>query len=107
MRVDLPEAESFLDVVVKIQRPYIDLLIEVDLSALRRVAGWLMRYRPIREHADVPALLNEFTSTLREELDYLAEGGHADQFRENFKDDAQGCTYLALCGASLRGACLP
>jgi len=87
LRVDSPEAESFLDVVVKIQRPYIDQLIEVDLSALRRVAGWLRRYRPIREHADIPALLNEFTSTLREEVDYLAEGGNADHFRENFTDD--------------------
>lgn len=87
LHADSPEAELFLDVVVKIQRPYIDLLIEVDLSALRRVAGWLMHYRPIREHADVPALLNEFTSTLREELDYLSEGGNADRFRENFKDD--------------------
>lgn len=87
LRADSPEAESFLDVVVKIQRPYIDLLIETDLSALRRVSGWVRRYRPIREHADVPALLNEFTSTLREEVDYLAEGGNADRFRENFKDD--------------------
>lgn len=87
LRVDSPDAGSFLDVVVKIQRPDIDLLIEVDLSALQRVAGWLMRYRPIREHADVPALLNEFISTLREEVDYLAEGGNADRFRENFRDD--------------------
>jgi predicted unusual protein kinase regulating ubiquinone biosynthesis (AarF/ABC1/UbiB family) len=89
LRVDSPEAESFMDVVVKIQRPYIDQLIEVDLSALRRVAGWLMHYQPIREHADIPALLTEFTTTLREEVDYLAEGGNADRFRDNFKDDTR------------------
>ncbi len=87
LQTDSPEAGSFLEVVVKIQRPYIDQLIEVDLSVLRRVAGWLMHYRPIREHADVPALLDEFTTTLREEVDYLAEGGNADRFRESFKDD--------------------
>jgi len=87
LRTDSPEAVSFLNVVVKVQRPFIDQLIEVDLSALRRVAGWLMHYRPIREHADIPALLREFTATLREEIDYLAEGGNADRFRENFKDD--------------------
>jgi predicted unusual protein kinase regulating ubiquinone biosynthesis (AarF/ABC1/UbiB family) len=81
------ESGSFLSVVVKIQRPFIDQLIEVDLSALRRVAGWLRHYRPIREHADVPSLLNEFTTTLREEVDYIAEGGNADLFRENFKED--------------------
>jgi predicted unusual protein kinase regulating ubiquinone biosynthesis (AarF/ABC1/UbiB family) len=87
LRTDAPESDTFLEVVVKIQRPFIDQLIEVDLSALRRVAGWLMHYRPIREHADVPALLDEFTTTLREEVDYLAEGSNAEHFRESFKDD--------------------
>lgn len=87
LKADSSESGLFLNVVVKIQRPFIDQLIEVDLSALRRVVSWLMRYRPIREHADIPALLNEFSSTLREEVDYLAEGTNADRFRENFKDD--------------------
>jgi predicted unusual protein kinase regulating ubiquinone biosynthesis (AarF/ABC1/UbiB family) len=87
LRADTPDVGPFIDVVVKIQRPFIDQLIEVDLSALRRVAGWLKHYRPIHEHADIPALLEEFTTTLREEVDYIAEGGNADRFRENFKDD--------------------
>jgi predicted unusual protein kinase regulating ubiquinone biosynthesis (AarF/ABC1/UbiB family) len=46
-----------------------------------------MRYRPIREHADVPALLKEFSSTVLEEIDYLKEAGNARVFFENFKDD--------------------
>jgi len=83
------DEHPFRSVVVKIQRPYINQLIEVDLSALSRVAKWLMYYRPIREHADVPALLDEFTATLRQEVDYMAEGGNADRFRENFKDDSR------------------
>ncbi len=61
---------DFRDVVVKVQRPDIASIVEVDLSALRRVGSWLMRYRPIREHADVPALLKEFSTTLYEEIDY-------------------------------------
>lgn len=89
LKADSSESGFFLNVVVKIQRPFIDELIEVDLSALRRVTGWLMRYRPIREHADIPALLDEFSSTLREEVDYLAEGANADRFRENFKEDTR------------------
>ena len=32
---------GFRSVVVKIQRPFIEQLIEVDLSALRKVGGWL------------------------------------------------------------------
>ncbi|HBG74615.1 MAG: hypothetical protein A2X25_11325 [Chloroflexi bacterium GWB2_49_20] len=77
---------DFCDVVVKIQRPFIDQLIEVDLSALRRVAGWLEKYPPIAKRADIPALVQEFSTTLREEVDYLAEGRNAEIFAENFKD---------------------
>jgi predicted unusual protein kinase regulating ubiquinone biosynthesis (AarF/ABC1/UbiB family) len=47
----------------------------------------MMYYRPIREHANVPAMLEEFTITLRNEVDYVAEGGNADRFREMFKDE--------------------
>lgn len=81
------EAVGFRDVVVKIQRPYIEQIIEVDLSALALVGKWLMRYRPVREHADVPALLREFSSTVREEIDYIHEAENAEKFFENFKDE--------------------
>jgi predicted unusual protein kinase regulating ubiquinone biosynthesis (AarF/ABC1/UbiB family) len=81
------EANGFRDVVVKIQRPYIEQIVEVDLSALAVVGKWLMRYRPVRDHADVPALLREFSSTVREEIDYLHEADNAEKFFENFKDD--------------------
>jgi predicted unusual protein kinase regulating ubiquinone biosynthesis (AarF/ABC1/UbiB family) len=81
------EADGFRNVVVKIQRPQIEMIVEVDLSALGRVGKWLMRYRPVREHADVPALLREFSATVREEIDYLHEAGNAETFLANFKDD--------------------
>ncbi len=80
-------ADGFRNVVVKVQRLSIELIVEVDLSALERVGNWLMRYRPIREHADVPALLREFSTTVREEIDYLHEAENAERFFENFKDD--------------------
>ena len=81
------EAEGFRNVVVKVQRPQIESIVEVDLSALSRVGNWLMGYRPVREHADVPALLREFSTTVREEIDYLHEAENAEVFFENFKDD--------------------
>ncbi len=77
---------DFCDVVVKIQRPFIDQLIEVDLSALRQVGGWLEKYPPISKRVDVSALVGEFSTTIREEVDYLAEGRNAEIFTENFKD---------------------
>ncbi len=79
--------EEFCNVVVKIQRPHIDQLIEVDLSALRQVGGWLQRYPPVGKRVDVPALIEEFATTIREEIDYLAEGRNAEIFNENFLDN--------------------
>ncbi|RJP54558.1 MAG: AarF/ABC1/UbiB kinase family protein [Anaerolineaceae bacterium] len=86
-RLKVEDDAGFRDVVVKVQRPNIASIVDVDLSALRRVGDWLMRYRPIREHADVPALLREFSSTVREEIDYIKEAENARTFYENFKDD--------------------
>jgi predicted unusual protein kinase regulating ubiquinone biosynthesis (AarF/ABC1/UbiB family) len=75
------------NVVVKIQRPNIERIIETDLAALRTVGSWLKRYPPIRKRADVPALLEEFSRILYEEIDYLAEGRNAETFAENFRND--------------------
>lgn len=86
LRSDIAETEGFQDVVVKIQRPFIDQLIEVDFSALRRVAGWLMRYEPIRKRVDVRALIAELETTVHREIDYLAEGQNAETFNKNFAE---------------------
>ncbi len=77
---------DYCDVVVKIQRPFIDQLIEVDLSAIRKVGGWLQRYPPVAKRVDVPSLVEEFSTSIREEVDYLAEGRNAEIFGKNFKD---------------------
>ncbi len=79
-----PEADDFSDVVVKIQRPFIDQLIDVDFSALRRVGGWLQLYEPIRKRVDVPALIEELSVTVHNEIDYLTEGKNAEKFAVNF-----------------------
>lgn len=80
------EAGGFCNVVVKVQRPFIEELIEVDLAALRRFGGWLKHYRPVARRVDVPALVKEFSTITRAEVDYLAEGHNAETFAENFKD---------------------
>ncbi len=85
LREDAPAAADFRKVVVKIQRPYIESLIEVDLMALRRFGGWLQRYEPIRRRADVAALIEEFSLTIRREVDYLEEGQNAETFAANFR----------------------
>lgn len=77
---------GFSGVIVKVQRPGIADIVEVDLSALRRIAGWLSKLRFISERADVPALVEEFAATSHEEIDYLREATEADRFRQEFSD---------------------
>ena len=90
-RARLQDADAaelgFGDVVVKVQRPHIQQVIEVDLAALRRVGGWLSRYRPVADRADVRALVEEFAATTLQEVDYLAEAANAETFAANFADD--------------------
>ncbi len=82
-----PNQPEIVDVVVKVQRPNIEKIIDTDLAALRTVGSWLRRYPPIRRRADVPALIDEFERILYEEVDYLAEGRNAEIFNDNFSQD--------------------
>jgi predicted unusual protein kinase regulating ubiquinone biosynthesis (AarF/ABC1/UbiB family) len=77
-----------LKVVIKVQRPGIEGVVRTDLAALRVVARWVMRYKPIRRRANVPALMEEFARTLWEELDYRAEAANAERFAQIFAGEA-------------------
>lgn len=81
------EELGYRNVVVKVQRPGIAEIIEVDLLALRRVARWLSRVRFISRRVDLPVLLEEFAVISLREIDYLNEGSNAEKFAENFADD--------------------
>jgi predicted unusual protein kinase regulating ubiquinone biosynthesis (AarF/ABC1/UbiB family) len=75
-------------VVVKVQRPDIHELLEVDLAALRVVVGWLEHYPPVARRADLDALVAEFSRTLWAEVDYIAEAENARRFGKMFESDA-------------------
>jgi predicted unusual protein kinase regulating ubiquinone biosynthesis (AarF/ABC1/UbiB family) len=78
---------GLLDVVIKIQRPGIGTIVDVDLAALRRVAGWLTHVRIVADRVDMPALVEEFALTSLEEIDYLHEATGAERFAQNFAGD--------------------
>lgn len=75
------------DIVVKIQRPGIDEVVAVDLSALRKVAVWLSRIRIVSRRVDARALVEEFALTSLAEIDYVQEAGNAERFAADFADD--------------------
>ncbi len=78
---------GFTRVVVKVQRPGIEQVIDVDLSVLRRVARWLSHYRPVAQRTDVPALIEEFARSTAEEIDYLHEAANAERFAADFASE--------------------
>ncbi len=74
-------------IVIKVQRPNINDIVQTDLAALAVVSRMAMRYGPVRRRANVPGLLEEFSRVLWEELDYRAEADHAMIFGSMFADD--------------------
>jgi predicted unusual protein kinase regulating ubiquinone biosynthesis (AarF/ABC1/UbiB family) len=78
---------GLVNAVIKVQRPGIDVIVDVDLAALRKVGGWLSHVRLVSDRADAPALVEEFAKTSLEEIDYLNEAANSERFAADFADD--------------------
>ncbi len=74
-------------VVVKVQRPGIEEVIETDLEILFDLARIAQERTPLGESYELVEMVEEFATTLRGELDYRREGRNADRFRRNFADE--------------------
>ena len=85
-KIRLEPQGPLLDVVVKVQRPDIARIVDTDLGAFRVVGKWVAWYKPISKRVHIPSLMDEFSRSLYEEMDYLAEGKNAETFAENFRD---------------------
>ncbi len=81
-RARLPDGR---EVVVKIQRPGIRDTIETDLSILLTLARLINRYIPEAKLYDPVGLVEEFSLSIRKELDFRVEGRSADRFRTMFE----------------------
>ncbi|MFU8947880.1 ABC1 kinase family protein [Mycetocola zhadangensis] len=73
--------------VIKVQRPGIDEIVDVDLAALRRVGGWLSHVRLVSDRVNAHALVEEFAVTSLEEIDYLHEAQNSERFAADFARD--------------------
>jgi len=75
------------DVIVKVLRPGIEDIVDVDLRALRRIGGWLSRIALVSRRTDAPAIVEEFAAVSLEEINYRNEANNANRFRANFAGD--------------------
>lgn len=75
-----------LRVIVKVQRPGLRELFEIDLKNLRVIAQWLQKLDPKTDGAarDWVAIYDECRTVLYQEIDYTNEGTNAMLFRNNF-----------------------
>ena len=72
------------DVVVKVQRPGLKKLFDLDLLAVGNLLKVLKRYFPWTSRYSLEGIYNEFFTILYQEIDYTIEGSNADRFRQNF-----------------------
>lgn len=72
-------------VVVKVQRPGILKQIEGDFAALAEMAGFLNRHTRLGQKYQIQNLLEEFQTTLANELDYRREAANMTAIRHNLR----------------------
>jgi predicted unusual protein kinase regulating ubiquinone biosynthesis (AarF/ABC1/UbiB family) len=73
-------------VVIKIQRPGLQQLFDLDFKVIDKLLWWLGLLLPAKRSRELRAIYREFFSLLFQEIDYTKEGQNADRFRDNFKD---------------------
>ncbi len=73
--------------MVKVRRPGVTEVVAADLELIEAMAARVAKRLLLAARYDLPALANQFGTTLREELDYLAEATDAEQFAANFAGD--------------------
>lgn len=74
------------DVVVKVQRPGIDKLIDTDISILFTIAALFEKYIEEARVFNPTGIVEEFFKTLKKELDFIVEAGNMTRIRKNFED---------------------
>ncbi len=74
-------------VMIKIQRPGIKKVIEEDIGILFYLANLLEKYIPEIKFYNPVGIVEEFSQTIRRELDFMLEASNAERMKEIFKHD--------------------
>jgi ubiquinone biosynthesis protein len=76
-----------MDVIVKVQRPGIRDQIETDINILFTAARLLDRYVPESRFFNPVGIVEEFSKTVRKELDFIGEAKNCCRFKVNFAEN--------------------
>ncbi len=75
------------DVVVKVQRPNIEEIINADVAVILYIARLMERYLPESRLYGPTGMVEEFSTAIKKEMDFTLEGSYTGRFRERFADD--------------------
>ena len=73
------------EVMVKVQRPHIDRIIDRDISILQGIAELMDAYVPEIAVHNPKGIVIEFARTIHRELDFFIEAANATRLRRNFE----------------------
>src|SRR5690348_5840339 len=73
-------------IVIKVQRPGIIARCMADMRIMRRVASWIARFRKDADLANPVGVVDDFTKTLTEELDFRKEAANLDKFNDIMRE---------------------
>lgn len=73
------------DVIIKVQRPGIREAVEADINILSTVARLLDKYVPDSRFFNPTGIVEEFSRTIKKEMDFSEEARSCMRFRKNFE----------------------
>ena len=77
------------DVAVKVMRPGVMALVELDIRMLSTLAALVEAYLPDWQRFRAKQVVAEFAKSIRSEINFQIEAARAQRFRENFKTDPE------------------
>ncbi len=75
------------EVVIKVQRPGIQKLIEIDLQILRHLAALVENHVEVWKVYQPARIVEQIARNLGEEIDFNAEAAHTERFARQFQND--------------------
>jgi ubiquinone biosynthesis protein len=77
------------DVAVKVMRPNVVALVEMDIRMLTTLAELVEAYVPVWKRMRSKQVVAEFAASIRNEINFQIEAARAQKFRENFREDRE------------------
>ncbi len=76
-------------IVVKVQRPHIERIINTDIELMYIMARLIVRYVPESQIYDPVGIVSEFSRSILKEMDFTREASSMVKISQNFKGDSR------------------